>query len=301
MKTPWRVLAVLTALLLGGTSCLRAAQGDDDEENAPSRPVPTEETPLEAQDQSDNAGGLDEQSQPPTDNTSGFQQRPNRVDRTRTRESGNSGTRTQNPPFQAADSRRDDRTAARATRRDAAGRSRTGGGRRGDSRPSAPPSESGAPTNSGRDSTPFKLITDRNIFNSARSARGSRPAPDTRRRPSPETLTLVGTMSYDKGAYAFFDGSRPDYRKVLEIGTSIADHTLLAVSTDAVTLQATTNTFELRIGGQLRRGEDRWEIVPGSAPAREAGSANPSSALAAPGDEDEVVRRLMQQREQELK
>src|ERR1041385_6179537 len=53
----------------------------------------------------------------------------------------------------------------------------------------------------------FRIITERNIFNPRRSARYV-PTERTR-RPSTRTdsFALVGTMSYEKGFFAFFDGS----------------------------------------------------------------------------------------------
>src|SRR5262245_49763727 len=61
----------------------------------------------------------------------------------------------------------------------------------------------------------FRLIADRNIFNPNRSGRTpereyTRREPE--RRVRTESLALVGTMSYDHGLFAFFDGSNSDYR-----------------------------------------------------------------------------------------
>jgi hypothetical protein len=278
-----------------------AAEGDADDDGNPPQPAPTEDASIAVESQRDNGDGVEEQAQPQGDNFSGARQRPDRTQRSRTKESNTSGTRPENPNPRAVNTRRNDRTGTRTPGRDSGGRARPAGNRRDDSRPGAGPAETGASNKSSRDLGAFKLIADRNIFNSTRSARVSRAGSEPSRRSNPETLTLVGTMSYEKGVYAFFDGSKSDYRRVLEIGKSIANHKLVAVSADAVTLQVSTNTFELRIGGQLRKGEDRWEAVAGSAPTRETSSATPSATPAAPGDEDEVVRRLMQQREQELK
>ena len=32
-----------------------------------------------------------------------------------------------------------------------------------------------------------------------------------------DSFSFVGTMSYAKGTFAFFDGTSPDFRKVLEL------------------------------------------------------------------------------------
>src|SRR5579864_933699 len=65
----------------------------------------------------------------------------------------------------------------------------------------------------------FNLIWRRNIFDPNR--RGIKPW-----QPQPhskvDAFALVGTMSYSKGKFAFFDGTSPDYKKVLEPGATIA-------------------------------------------------------------------------------
>src|SRR5687768_4550742 len=57
----------------------------------------------------------------------------------------------------------------------------------------------------------FKIISDRNIFNQNR-APGSTSRDQAQSRPAPviHALSLVGTMSYEKGTFAFFDGTRSE-------------------------------------------------------------------------------------------
>src|SRR4051794_37859687 len=61
----------------------------------------------------------------------------------------------------------------------------------------------------------WNLIPKRNIFNSRRSPQYV-PTQRENRPPAPrvESFALVGTMNYDKGPIAFFDGSRSEFRKV---------------------------------------------------------------------------------------
>jgi hypothetical protein len=67
--------------------------------------------------------------------------------------------------------------------------------------------ETNAPSRS--DYTSFRIIAERNIFNPNRSGRAGRNA--TRREPEKrkrvESFALVGTLSYEKGQFAFFDGA----------------------------------------------------------------------------------------------
>jgi len=142
------------------------------------------------------------------------------------------------------------------------------------------------------------MIAERNIFNPNRSPRTSRADRESRPSTAPEIVTLVGTLSYEKGSYAFFDGSRPEWTKVVELGQTIADHKLVAIGNDTVTMQVKTNTFQLEVGGRLRRRENGWEAVGGVVPP--VRTTNAESSAASGGDESDVIKRLMQQREKEL-
>lgn len=169
---------------------------------------------------------------------------------------------------------------------------------------SAPASvrEPSAPSLSVTNFARYKLIADRNIFNSSRRAE-RRDAEAERERPrQTDTLTLVGVIQYEKGAYAFFDGSSPEFRAVLEAGKSIAEHKITAVEPDSVKLQSGTNTVELRMGMQMRRedGGD-WSVVAGSGRPLLTTPAAASSAESSSTDDDEIVKRMMKQREEELK
>ena len=66
-----------------------------------------------------------------------------------------------------------------------------------------------------KDFDAFRIITDRNIFDpNRRPPRVNREAPP----PAVDSFTLTGTMSYQKGFFAVFDGTSSDYHKVLEPG-----------------------------------------------------------------------------------
>src|SRR6202000_3031119 len=67
-----------------------------------------------------------------------------------------------------------------------------------------------------------------------------------------ESIALVGTMSYPKGKFAFFDGSSSQYKKVLEPGANIAGYTVQDITATNVTLAANGKDFEMKVGSQLR-------------------------------------------------
>lgn len=162
-----------------------------------------------------------------------------------------------------------------------------------------------------------RFITERNIFDPNRSPRNApdnRPrttARQTRAQLSAPAFTLVGTMSYQKGLFAFFDGNNADLRKVLPASGGIAGYTVTEVTLTGVKLQAagkTNETVRLKIGDMMRQEAGRWQPAgPGelsagtNAAGSEASGADTGSAAAPAGASNDILKKLMQQREQELK
>ena len=181
----------------------------------------------------------------------------------------------------------------------------------------APKAPSGPPST---DFSTFKIIADRNIFNPNRSSRAGRRE---ERRPTRqirvETFSLVGTLDSEEGLYCFFDGSGSQYRKVLQIGESIAGYRVLAIEQDGVKVEAAGKELRLEMGNMMRREDDgewqlraRPEITTGRSSSSEtggdAGSAkepgtsdsSASDPPASSGEENEVLKKLLRQREQEI-
>ena len=69
-------------------------------------------------------------------------------------------------------------------------------------------------------------------------------------------MTLVGTMTYEKGTFAFFDGTSSDYKKALKLTDTIAGYKVTTIAPNGVKLASGTNEVELSVGAQLRREED---------------------------------------------
>ena len=63
-------------------------------------------------------------------------------------------------------------------------------------------------------------------------------------------------MSYEKGTFAFFDGTSSDYKKALKLTDSIAGYKVTNIAPNSVKLASGTNELELSVGAQLRREED---------------------------------------------
>ena len=161
-----------------------------------------------------------------------------------------------------------------------------------------------------------RFITQRNIFDPNRQPHspGSRPVtyhPHPSR--SAPAFTLVGTMSYQKGMFAFFDGNSSDLRQALSESGSIAGFTVSEITATGVKLESADKkqTLTLKIGDRMQQDGQNWVPAgPAPSPADTAGSSESSpsdagaavsaapSTATAPND---ILKKLMQQREQELK
>jgi hypothetical protein len=113
----------------------------------------------------------------------------------------------------------------------------------------------------------FRMISDRNIFNPNRYARSSGRTRSESSRPASrvESFTLVGLMQYEKGVFAFFDGTSADYRKTLENDGAISEFKISGLTPHQLKLHSGTNEFTLRVGMQVRRedGGDWFLTEPG--------------------------------------
>lgn len=152
----------------------------------------------------------------------------------------------------------------------------------------------------------FRVISERNIFNPRRSGRSTTRAvtrTEPERRVRMERFALLGTMSYEKGRYAFFDGSGSDFRKVAKPDDLIAGFKITEVAPTCVKLEMTNGqVIELCVGMQMKKREDEdWQLA-GKADAAEGGSrttSSVSSAVASGPESEEVLKRLQQRREQD--
>jgi hypothetical protein len=156
----------------------------------------------------------------------------------------------------------------------------------------------------------FKIIRQRNIFDPNRSGRTPFEQRTRVRQPVVDSFALVGTMSYSKGKFAFFDGSAFQFKKVLEPGGNIAGYTVKDITPNAVTLAANGKEFGMKVGAQLRNeGASGWKLSTYSGqPAvteSDGGDSAPTVESTAPptGSNPEMSERLrimMENRKKEL-
>ncbi len=114
------------------------------------------------------------------------------------------------------------------------------------------------------DYSAFKIIAERNIFNPNRrpSGPGRTRVAGTQPASRVESFTLVGLMEFEKGTFAFFDGTSPGYHKTLQASGEIAGYKLALVNPRLVKLVEGTNVFELQVGQQMRReDESDWFVA----------------------------------------
>jgi hypothetical protein len=118
-------------------------------------------------------------------------------------------------------------------------------------------------------------------------------------------------MSYRKGMFAFFNGTSDEYRKALQQDGKIAGYTVGKITFDSVQLQSSGKTIDMEVGAAMRREGNEWVLrqpgdwgdlsASGSAAGSETSSETTSTNLPSSGEQNDVLKRLMEQREQELK
>jgi len=159
----------------------------------------------------------------------------------------------------------------------------------------------------------FRIIAERNIFNQSRSRGSGRNGYRNRqdRRVRTDAFALRGTMSYEKGRFAFFDGTSSDYRKAAQADDTIAGFKVAEVGRDSVKLESNGKQIELQIGMQMKKPEQGdWAVASGAemidlnaststGETNGTDNAQASSAGSAGGGSD-ILKRLLQKREQEL-
>jgi hypothetical protein len=135
----------------------------------------------------------------------------------------------------------------------------------------------------------FRTVSDRNIFNPNRYARGSgRPQPRTTAVPASrvESFSLVGIMAYERGVFAFFDGTRSEYKQALQADGALGEYQVISVSPDEVKLATGTNTFALKVGMQMRReDEGDWFLSEGGEAPRKRIVSTRSRTRGSPPEE----------------
>jgi len=163
-----------------------------------------------------------------------------------------------------------------------------------------------------------QFISDRNIFDPNRYPHNQTTTTHVHhthtRIVGAPYVSLVGTMSYQKGLFAFFDSNNPDDKKVTSPGDEIAGYTVKSIANDTVTLVgADKKELAMKIGVQMQQDGGTWKIndqsEAGSSPVETPAAADnsstsvtDSSAEPAPSptlEANDRLKRLMQLRQKE--
>ena len=154
-----------------------------------------------------------------------------------------------------------------------------------------------------------RYITQHNIFDPSRYG----VVPDRPRfelRHQDPMFTFVGTISYPKGRFAFFNGNDSALRQVLQLSGTIAGYTVKEITLSQVTLESPDHKEKvfLKIGAGMRQQNGVWVLAaPGEMAESSAetassapgdSSAETSAAPPSAGEQNDVLKKLMQQREQ---
>lgn len=123
----------------------------------------------------------------------------------------------------------------------------------------------------------FQNIPDRNIFNARRApGRTTEEPPPTRRERTIETFSLLGTLNYEKGPVAFFEGSSASHPKSAKVEQSIGGCKITGIEQNVVRLEANGQPVELRVGYQMRREDDGpWRMFEAERPSDYGSSYTP--------------------------
>jgi hypothetical protein len=117
----------------------------------------------------------------------------------------------------------------------------------------------GAETGVPGSSEPFQISAERNM--SAPQSAGRPAETEAPSKPTFDSLVLTGTMSYEKGRFAFFDGSNPYLRRVLKVGETIGSCVLTEIAFEQVKLKAGELELELPVGRcLLREKAGQWKL-----------------------------------------
>lgn len=170
--------------------------------------------------------------------------------------------------------------------------------RRGSESAPAPASSPAVATAPAGNLEAFALLTERNIFNPNRTAR-TRTAPEEKPVRT-EEVALVGVVGFGQSTAAVFHSADPRLKGEAGPGGRLGEFTVVAVSPSAVELRAGERTFTLAVAQRLTRTEG-GEWTASAAPVPEARSRTEAAPVEVPANASEVLKRLMKQREKQLK
>jgi hypothetical protein len=166
-----------------------------------------------------------------------------------------------------------------------------------------------APVVPGQGFDAFTMSRTRNIFDPDRRpiVQASSAAPTRQQSPPPtrsDYVALTGTMVTEERALAFFSGSRSEYNKVLAPDASIAGAKISKITPTGIEVERGGKKITVSVGQTVPLDDSAPSAAPAPAVSAATSSTtetNPSAPGAAPADAGDVLKRMMERRQQELK
>ena len=169
----------------------------------------------------------------------------------------------------------------------------------------------------------YRLVKTRNIFDPDRRSMASTPQatqPATKPVTRSDYVALTGVMVTDEKSLAFFSGSRSEYNKVLPEKSSIAGATVLKITASNILVERDGRQITVAVGQTVPLDGSAPVAAPApptddtaSSSSSTNSNSNPnsnsrsnsgsqSSSRNAPStDRSEIMRRMMERRQQQLK
>ena len=148
----------------------------------------------------------------------------------------------------------------------------------------------------------FRMLQTRNIFDPDRRPilTQATTLPQTPPASRADYVALTGIMLTQDKALAFFSGSRADYNKVLAVNGDIAGAKLTKITTSAIEVERDGKRISIAVGQTVPLDASAPAAAPQNLPPPTNNTAAPS-ANTPPADASEVLRRMMERRQQQLK
>jgi len=150
----------------------------------------------------------------------------------------------------------------------------------------------------------FTMVRTRNIFDPDRVGNApitSAPKPTT--PTAADYAALTGTLVTADKVLAFFSGSRPEFNKVLALREEIAGATLTQITPNSIVIERAGKATTVTVGQTVPLDAN---ATPTAAPVNTAPTASTSASAPAANNpalanKEDIIRRMMEKRQQELK
>jgi len=158
----------------------------------------------------------------------------------------------------------------------------------------------------------YRMVRTRNIFDPLRIAGSmSDDAAPARPEPTPppkasDFVALTGVMITGDHALAFFSGSRPDYDRVIPVNSDIAGAKLTKITPAGVEVNRGGTAIVVGVGQTVPFDKSAPvsagpSLINSAAAPRPATGSSSQSTNAPSGEANEIMRRMIERRQQELR